>query len=699
MQNSFISSKCTPAFWACHITAMLLVLCCKLEAQNDYESVGVIYHDSYVSVELQFKLKECSSTRTSRFRYIITGQPRGTDLYLNWKMDYYNCDKGLTRQSNFVNIGNFSTASGTPLENMDWNFAGYRLYVPFFSVRTSNVPDNTPAHGIPFPVSTAPTSISGATQIDYGDYAILKQEGGALGENAKWRWYANECGRELQAEGEQLKVRPASTTVYFVRAEGPKGTTRCISVRVVVNTLSRPADSIDGKKTICKGASGTHLAVSGGKLGKGARWVWYKDSCGGQPIGFGDGVDISPAVTTHYFVRAEGDDNTTVARGIVVQVIEQGSSAPKSIRGVNDICEGNTVTLQVEGGRLVPGGQWRWYKEQIGSSFEIGEGATISDKPSSTTEYIVRGEDACSETSSQRIKVIVHPASVKADGIEVSKASVYRGQTVELSVAGGRLSGNAEWVWYKRKGKRLKEIEHGPGITRRVHRTTEYLVRSESECGKTLFTSRIVRCMSRYWLINAGVITNPFGTMAAGNDLQKARDNWKRSWETRTFGLTIGKIKENGGINWYLRGKYSFNSPTPEYNTMNTGLTDWDGGSIANYVFDGQVSQKRIAGTAGFFVDMFKPWILSIGLGYGERTVSWGIDSYASADNRYLGHHWAKSKENSCKGLEAELGLMFHLPVFNIMLGGNYIIPVSKQGQEQISNGYGDLYAGIGINF
>jgi PKD repeat protein len=80
---------------------------------------------------------------------------------------------------------------------------------------------------------------------------------------------------------------------------------------------------------ICIGSS-TTLSAVGGSLGSGANWQWYAVSCGGSSVGAGASIIVSPTATTTYFVRAEGDCNTTDCVSITVIV-----NLPPSITSVS----------------------------------------------------------------------------------------------------------------------------------------------------------------------------------------------------------------------------------------------------------------------------------------------------------------------------------------------------------------------------
>ncbi len=88
---------------------------------------------------------------------------------------------------------------------------------------------------------------------------------------------------------------------------------------------SNPASSITGTTDICSGGN-TNLSVSGGSLGTGADWVWYESACGGTPIDYGSTINVSPLANTTYYVRAEGDCDTTTCVNITVNIVSTPSA-------------------------------------------------------------------------------------------------------------------------------------------------------------------------------------------------------------------------------------------------------------------------------------------------------------------------------------------------------------------------------------
>ena len=57
--------------------------------------------------------------------------------------------------------------------------------------------------------------------------------------------------------------------------------------------------------TICQQSS-VELSILSGNLGSATDWHWYSDACGGDSIGIGSSIVVTPSETTTYYVRGEG---------------------------------------------------------------------------------------------------------------------------------------------------------------------------------------------------------------------------------------------------------------------------------------------------------------------------------------------------------------------------------------------------------
>lgn len=98
-----------------------------------------------------------------------------------------------------------------------------------------------------------------------------------------------------------------------------------------------PTAALTSHSNICPGKTIT-LSVQGGTLGTNAVWTWYSGSCGGTLVGTGATVNVSPTVTTTYFVRGEGDCGNTTCQQVTVTV---SCDIDKDKDGIPDWVESN----------------------------------------------------------------------------------------------------------------------------------------------------------------------------------------------------------------------------------------------------------------------------------------------------------------------------------------------------------------------
>ena len=458
-------------------------------SQSSWTNPEKIYGDSYITVELSYKIssKSCDQDgRKNKFRYNIIGSLRSYPYYLNWKMDYLDCNGSLYYQEYAVNIGSGGSL-GTNLESMEYMFISSSLEKPHYDEFTSSNP--SARSGLKaLPHSKDPESILGQSEIYRGEFSELTIKGGALGAGANWVWYKERCGDKNVGEGESLKVDPIETTTYFVRAEGKKDTTKCVSFTVVVNQSSLEPKEIFGKTKICKGES-TTLTVNGGALGKGAEWVWYTIGNDPKQIGRGVSITVTPESATTYSVRAEGDLNKTKYAELRVLVLDK-SINPVSISGNAPICEGEKLNLKVNGGQLSSEATWKWYNINCGG-ISVGQGESVEIRPSNSGTYFVRGEGDCNNTNCVSVSVTVIPKSYPPLYISYPNI-VYKNHKSTLSVVGGTLGNDAQWIWYKKSKGSDRIVGKGTSVIVRPNQESVYKVRAEGSCNQTTFINAFI---------------------------------------------------------------------------------------------------------------------------------------------------------------------------------------------------------------
>ena len=281
-------------------------------------------------------------------------------------------------------------------------------------------------------LSTAPTSISGTSTVCSGSSTTLTLVGGSAGTGAVAEWFTGLCGGTPAGTGNSITVSPTNNITYYVRYKGTCNTTSCASINVTVKTPSTAPLSISGVSTVCNGDS-TTLTLVGGSAGTGATAKWYSGSCGGTPQGTGNSITVAPSSTSTYFVRYEGDCNTTACASQLITV-NTLSVAPTSISGVSNICLGNSTTLTLAGGSAGTGAVAEWFTSSCGGT-SAGTGNSIIVSPSISTTYFVRYKGTCNTTTCASVTVTITTPSV---GGTVSPAQTQGcgPQTVNLSVSG-----------------------------------------------------------------------------------------------------------------------------------------------------------------------------------------------------------------------------------------------------------------------
>lgn len=285
-----------------------------------------------------------------------------------------------------------------------------------------------------------------------------------------------------------LDYRFPAASIEKTYYEPETGNSQKSGTGMIARPNSEDPDRIEAHKIVYFGQN-ADLRVKGGSLGIGAKWVWYKDNCGGTVVGRGEKISISPQNKTKYFVRAEGKNNITNCVSIEVDV-DRSSLAPNKIVGRENVCNGESTELRVEGGHLGPGAQWVWYAGNC-TGKHLGAGASIKVSPSATTQYFVRAEGPYNKTTCQSFQVNVASRSLTPASIRLSESSICEGKTVSLTVIGGQLSAEATWEWYTNNCG-SGSLGSGPTLTVQPGITTNYFVRGEGVCNNTACISTTI---------------------------------------------------------------------------------------------------------------------------------------------------------------------------------------------------------------
>lgn len=468
-----------------------LILCAHqggAQTQGKWSAWEPLYNDSYITVEIKFfypDITTCSANgRDFKYQYRVKGQYRSTPYYLSWKLDYIDCNGDLNYQVNSIVIGKSSPediSNWISVASMEYRVSAASLEEKHYDVTASSTPRSGTGTKV-LQYSKEPERIEGVRKVYMGEAIELNVKGGSLGIGADWVWYEDSCGGLMLGKGKIIQLSPTEDMLIFVRAEGRYNVTRCVKASILVDKNSLAPAGITGRAKICKGEVAV-LAVEGGALGLGAKWVWYADACGSKKIGSGKSITVNPGETTTYFVRAEGALNTTSCASLQVSVNGKSLDPVSISASETNICEGTSITLQVKGGRLAQDANWQWYAGSCGGS-AVGKGVSVNLAPSSSTTFYVRGEGVCNYTACVDLRVNVE-RKLHSKGSISAPSIVYKGKRTKLSVKNDYLDAGAQWHWFKGDCESGTYLGNGPTLIVRPRTRTSYFVKAVGHCNET----------------------------------------------------------------------------------------------------------------------------------------------------------------------------------------------------------------------
>jgi PKD repeat protein len=248
----------------------------------------------------------------------------------------------------------------------------------------------------PPPAATATTPTCGGT-------ATLT----ASGSTGLYRWYNTSTGGSVLGTGANY-ITPALTAasqLYYVEAVNSLSAPTCFSGRVAVliqtNPIASPG-SVTGATAAC--GSTANISASGGPS---AFYRWYSESTGGNELGLGNGIAVSPVATDTFWVSSLGENPSgsqnyssvgthswTVPAGVTsIQIDMAGAKGGDQCNGTQGgrggrlqatipVTPGQTLQINVGGAGTFGNCSWTWYSGGFnggGSGYRGGGGGGASD--------------------------------------------------------------------------------------------------------------------------------------------------------------------------------------------------------------------------------------------------------------------------------------------------------------------------------
>jgi gliding motility-associated-like protein len=241
--------------------------------------------------------------------------------------------------------------------------------------------------------------IASANNFCTGGSTTLSVVGGLLGQGAQWAWYKGTCSGTAVGTGSSISVTPASTTTYFVRANGGNcGSTSCTSILINTYDLNMYHSPLD---PTCESAE---IILEGGfPLGGSYSGLGVIDSLFDPSI-----TGIGTQTITYTYIDG---NNCIDSIQTSIDVLQHNPDPILLSASSYEICNGNSTTLSLDtNSTLIAGSKWVWYEEacatgtiidttenldtlwvnQVDSSYSSVNFTQIS--PSTTTNYYVRSE-------------------------------------------------------------------------------------------------------------------------------------------------------------------------------------------------------------------------------------------------------------------------------------------------------------------
>ena len=451
-----------------------------------------LYADNFIRVQIRYYIpaqNTCQGTNGKKFRfyYRVIGSYRNYPYFLNWKLDYYDCNGILYFQTYALNIGSRQNpediSNWMSIESLDYEFDASKIETLHYEAEVSNSGKYNSGKK-PIKNSTPPLGINGIRKARIKEPFDLSVNGGNLGLGADWIWYQDSCGYNEIGRGKVIRIAIENKVKLFVRAESKSDKTECVSTIIDIDGNSLEPDKIEGEDKICQGSSAT-LTVKGGALGIGGKWVWYEGSCGNKRIGIGNSIIVNPIQNTTYFVRAEGNLNNTACVYKEIKVYERYVE-PYSIinvSGRNEICEGSNFALSIIGGKLSAESQWVWYEGSCGFK-KIGEGENLYVKATKTTTYFVKAEGVCLTDNCIEKTITVIPKPPELTVIETPD-QVFKGKKITLNVPNWKITPKLNIGWYEGSCSNENLLGYGSYIVVRPKSNTTYYAKGIGKCGTT----------------------------------------------------------------------------------------------------------------------------------------------------------------------------------------------------------------------
>jgi hypothetical protein len=222
-------------------------------------------------------------------------------------------------------------------------------------------------------------------------------------------------------------------------------------LEVIQDLASVAPSGITGPDEVFTGST-VEFKVTGGKLGSGAKWVWYKNMDTTSPAHTGETHILSDADEGMWYVRAEQQSyGLKKSTGFAYKrlIYNKGGSAPTGISGRTRACKNASVRLEVEGGATGLNGKWAWYQGSCnGTLLKRSRERFLEFEFNESCEVYVRAEPETGKPTTCFSTWITVMDKKNQDRVSLTAPNeICEGLNFNLSIKGGRTNGNI-WRFY-----------------------------------------------------------------------------------------------------------------------------------------------------------------------------------------------------------------------------------------------------------
>jgi hypothetical protein len=449
-----------------------------------------IYSGSGCTISISFRInpKSCIDGETAcSYKYKVKGRYTGNKEYLNWSIVIRDCNGELKRKF-FGEPTETFKEEGVKMNPADYKFTCMEMISEVEKDQTgfSNQPkrNTEPAGKLS---STPARSISGPNEVYVDLPATLNVVGGELGLGAQWAWYRNRTDTLPSRFGESITVAANEAGTWYVRAESKSSKVApsdFVNKIITYNPGVLPAKGIGGKLQACPNTR-IRLTPEQGSVGESGQWAWFSGSCDGkllkrsrEPF-----LELDVSESLDIFLRAEADgaapSSCVSAR---VQVVGKNPD-PGSLMGPLEVCEGEPITLTVDGS-LLSGNKWDLLRGMCNNGTVIQTSGqnqfSFNRLPAGEYTFSVRASGECGTTRCVYLKMQIIGKTQMPFGINIV-GKIIRKTPFTATPSGGRISKPTEWNWYFGNSFKDKSlIGIGETLTYRPKRNGVLFLRPEN---------------------------------------------------------------------------------------------------------------------------------------------------------------------------------------------------------------------------